>query len=356
MKQPVAGQPAKYAAESVERPVARPPDEHARDRVKQPVVSPPGKRAPSHVLRRIFNVTLTLVIVALAAIPAWSLYQRYIAVPWTRDCQVRANVIGIAPRISGPVIQVAIIDNQEVKKDDLLFVIDPTDYKAREDVAQAELQNAQANLKQKEQDFGRQKELYTRKVNTTADFQNAEDAMAAAQAQVASAKSNLNLAELNLSYTRITAPVDGLVTNMNISPGAYVSVGERLTALVDSHSYWIAAYFKETQLPAIKVGQKAKVSILGHQQTPLEGIVDSVGWGIYLDDGSVGPSNLLPTVSQTVDWVRLPQRFPVRIHVAANRDVPLRIGETVSVTMIPEAVSQSGPTPEAAAPKAPLPK
>ena len=354
MKQPVANQPVEHAAESAERPVANQPVEHAPERAKQPVVSPPVKHAPSHVLRRIFNITLTLVIVALAAIPAWALYQRNIAAPWTRDCQVRANVIGIAPRISGPVIQVAIKDNQEVKKDDLLFVIDPTDYKARVDVAHAELQNSQANLKQKEQDFGRQKELYERKVNTTADFQNAEDAMAAAQAQVASAKSNLNLAELNLSYTRITAPVDGLVTNMNISPGAYVSVGERLTALVDSHSYWIAAYFKETQLPAIKAGQKAKVSILGHEQTPLTGVVDSVGWGIYLDDGSVGPSNLLPTVSQTVDWVRLPQRFPVRIHVAANPDVPLRIGQTVSVTMIPETAGENRPSADTPAPKAPV--
>jgi multidrug resistance efflux pump len=95
---------------------------------------------------------------------------------------------------------------------------------------------------------------------------------------------------------------------------------------------------------------------LGHLQTPLEGIVDSVGWGIFLDDGSVSPSNLLPTVSQTVDWVRLPQRFPVRIHVTYNPGVPLRIGETVSVTMIPEAASPSGPTAETPAPSSPPPR
>ena len=286
------------------------------------------------MLRRIFNVALTLVIVGLAAVAAWTLYQRYLTVPWTRDCQVRANVIGIAPRVPGPVVQVAVRDNQEVKKDDLLFVIDPADYQAKLDIEQANVLNAQANLKQKEQDFGRQKELYERKVNTIADFQNAQDALAVAQAQVASAKSNLNLAQLNLGYTKITAPVDGLVTNMNISPGTYVSAGERLTALVDAGSYWIAAYFKETQLPAIKVGQKSKVTLLGHQQTPLDGVVDSIGWGIYLDDGSGGSSQLLPTVNQTVDWVRLPQRFPVRIHVVGSPALPLRIGQTVSVSMV----------------------
>ena len=170
-----------------------------------------------------------------------------------------------------------------------------------------------------------------------ADFQNAQDALTVAQAQVASAKSNLGLAQLNLGYTKITAPVNGLVTNMAISPGTYVSVGDRLTALVDTDSYWIAAYFKETQLPAIKVSQKARVTMLGYQDRPLEGVVESVGWGIFLNDGSGGASSqLLPTVSQTVDWVRLPQRFPVRIHVAQNAGVPLRIGQTVWVTMVPE--------------------
>lgn len=286
------------------------------------------------MLRRIVNVALTLVIVGMAGLAAWSLYQRYLAVPWPRDCQVRANVIGIAPRIAGPVIQVAVRDNQEVRKDDLLFVIDPADYQARIDVVQAEVLNAQSVLKQREQDFERQKTLYERKVNTIADLENSQAALAVAQAQVASATANLRLAQLNLGYTKITAPVDGLVTNMNISPGAYVSAGERLTALVDSNSYWVAAYFKETQLPAIKVSQRARVTVLGHAQHPLDGVVDSVGWSIHLEDGSGGASQLLPTVNQTVDWVRLPQRFPVRIRVVGHSDLPLRIGQTVSVTMV----------------------
>ena len=286
--------------------------------------------------RRIVNVALTLIVAAIAAFAAWTLYQRYLTVPWTRDCQVRANIIGIAPRIAGPVTQVPIKDNQAVKKDDLLFVIDPADYQAKVDIAQADVVNAGANLTQKQQDFDRQKTLFERKVNTIADFQNAQDALTVAQAQVASAKSNLALAQLNLSYTKITAPVNGLVTNMSISPGTYVSVGDRLTALVDTDSYWIAAYFKETQLPAIKVSQKARVTMLGYQNHPLEGVVESIGWGIFLNDGSGGSAQLLPTVNQTVDWVRLPQRFPVRIHVAIDSGVPLRVGQTVSVTMVPE--------------------
>jgi multidrug resistance efflux pump len=298
------------------------------------------------MMRRLFNLALALAVVGVAAFAAWRLYQRYLAAPWTRDCQVRANVVGIAPRVAGPIIRVAVKDNQEVKRGDLLFAIDPADYQARVDVAQGQVLNAQASLKQREQDLARQTELYKRKVNTVADYQKAQNALAAAQAEVTSAKANLELAQLNLSYTKLVAPVDGLVTNMNVSPGTYVSAGKQLTALVDSDSYWVAAYFKETQLPSIKVGQKAKVILMGHQKTPLEGVVRSIGWGIYRQDGSADPSGLLPAVNQTVDWVRLPQRFPVRIQVSPDPGVPLRIGQTVSVAMAPARGGDQAPSAE----------
>jgi multidrug resistance efflux pump len=122
----------------------------------------------------------------------------------------------------------------------------------------------------------------------------------------------------------------------------------QLIALVDISSIWIAGYFKETQLPHIQVGQKASVTVMGHEDQPFQGVVRSVGWGVYVQDGSsvatgfvlpVSGSNstaLLPSVSQTIDWVRLPQRFPVRIKVLGNSQVPLLIGQTVSVAMTPE--------------------
>jgi multidrug resistance efflux pump len=298
------------------------------------------------MMRRLFNFVLTLVIVAGAGFAAWRLYQRYITTPWTRDCQVRANVVGIAPRISGPVIQVAVKDNQEVKQGDLLFEIDPADYKAQVQIAQGQVLNAEANLKQREQEMARQKDLFERRVSAVQDYQNAQDNLSAAQAQAETARANLQLAQLNLSYTRISAPVNGYVTNMNISPGTYVSAGKQLTALVDTSSFWVAAYFKETQLPFIKVGEKAKVTLLGHREHPIEGEVRSIGWGIFVQDGSSDPSGLLPAVSQTVDWVRLPQRFPVRIQLAPDPGLPLRIGQTVSVAMRPNAASAQAPPAE----------
>jgi len=290
---------------------------------------------------RLLHYLITLVIVALAAWAAVSLYQQYIQNPWTRDCQVRANVVGIAPRVSGPIVQVAVHDNQEVQKGDLLFEIDPTDFQAQVDVADGQVQNDEATLKQQQQNLDRQTNLYKNHVTAQQDFQNAQDSFAAAQAQLISAKANLELAKLNLAYTKVFAPVDGYVTNMNTSEGTYVIAGKQLIALVDTGSFWIAAYFKETQLPHISLGQKANLTIMGYNNQPFQGIVRSVGWGIYVQDGSGSDTTgLLPSINQTVDWVRLPQRFPVRIQVLGKPPVPLRIGQTVSAAMTREV----GPT------------
>jgi multidrug resistance efflux pump len=169
------------------------------------------------------------------------------------------------------------------------------------------------------------------------DFQNAQDSFDAARAQLASAKANLELARLNLSYTKVFAPVDGYVTNMNTSDGTYVTAGIQLMALVDTSSYWIAGYFKESQLPHIQVGQKAIITMIGYERQPFQGVVRSFDWGIFVQDGSGSASTaLLPSVNQTIDWVRLPQRFPVRIHVLGPSPIPLRIGQTVSVAITPE--------------------
>jgi len=123
---------------------------------------------------------------------------------------------------------------------------------------------------------------------------------------------------------------------MNTSPGTYVTAGNQLMALVDTDSFWVAAYFKETQLPHIAVGQKAKLTFMGYPDQPFEGVVRSIGWGTYLQDGSDSAgSGLLPSISQTIDWVRLPQRFAVRIKVVGRPPVPLRIGQTVYAAMMP---------------------
>src|SRR6201984_1551243 len=284
----------------------------------------------------VFNVLITVIIVGLAIWAAVSLYSRYIENPWTRDGQVRANIVGIAPRVSGPIIQVRVRDNQPVRKGDLLFEIDPSDFQAQVDIAAGQVENDEATFKQQQQNLDRQTDLFRTHLNALQDFQNSQDSFAAARAQLASAMANLELAKLNLSYTKVFAPVEGYVTNMNTSPGTYVTAGVQLMALVDTSSYWIAGYFKETQLPHIKVGQKAIITMIGYENEPFQGVVRSLEWGVYVQDGSGSTSTqLLPSVSPTIDWVRLPQRFPVRIQVTGETPVPLRIGQTVSVATKP---------------------
>ncbi len=285
-----------------------------------------------------YRYLVTLIVVAVAGGVAWLLYQKYVTDPWTRDCQVRANVVGIAPRVSGPIINIPVHDNQEVKAGDLLFELDPADYKTALDSAKASVANGEANLVQKQQDLDREADLFQRRVTSKQEFQNAQNALASAKAQLDAARANLKQSELNLGYTKVYAPVDGYLTNVNTSPGAYVHTGDQLLALVDSSTFWIAAYFKETQLLSIKPGRTVKITLMGYHDEPFEGKVDSVAWGIFVQDGSSGTSTgLLAAVNQTVDWVRLPQRFPVRVKIIGKPPIPLRIGQTVTVAVLPKA-------------------
>ena len=283
-----------------------------------------------------YRYLVTLIAVAIAATTVWLLYRKYVTDPWTRDSQIRANIVGIAPRVAGPIINIPVQDNQEVKAGDLLFEIDPADYKTALASAKASVANLQANLLQKRQDLDREADLFAKNVDSKQLFQNAQNAHAEAQAELNAARANMEQAELNLSYTKVYAPVDGYLTNVNTSPGAYVHVGDQLLALVDSSSFWVAAYFKETQLVSIRPGRTVKMTLMGYHDEPFEGTIKSVAWGIFVQDGSGGaPTGLLAAVNQTVDWVRLPQRFPVRIKITGKPPVPLRIGQTVTVAVAP---------------------
>lgn len=274
---------------------------------------------------------ITSVVVVAALLAAMVMYHRYVTRPWTRDAQVRANVVGIACRVAGPIIRIPVKDNQQVRKGDLLFEIDPATYVANVNSSTGQLQQAQAKAVQSRQELDRQTQLYQTKVIDIKDLQNAQDSYVAAQADVAAAQAALDYAKLSLSYTTILAPVDGYLTNVNTSPGEFVTGGQQILALVDSNSFWVAAYFKETQLRHVVEGGKAAIRLMGHEGQPFEGLVESVAWGIFVPDGST--VQLLPDVSQTIDWVRLPNRFPVRIQVTGKPPVPLRIGQTASVAL-----------------------
>ncbi len=272
-------------------------------------------------------------VVAAALLVAVFLYARYTTRPWTRDAQVRANVVGIAPRVAGPVVRVAVKDNQAVAVGDLLFEIDPATFEAAAAAAEARVNQAKVAVTKARKIFSRQRDISEKEVDGSRDLEDAQDAVARVETELSAAVAELQKAQLELSSARVTAPVNGYITNLATSPGTYVAAGVELLALVDKDSFWIAAYFKETQLAHVRVGGTAKIILMGHESDPVVGEIESVGWGVFREDGAPA-ADLLPRVSQTVDWVRLPQRFPARVRIEGQPPVPLRIGQTASVVVV----------------------
>lgn len=281
-----------------------------------------------------YKVFITLGVVALAFTAALLMYGHYLTKPWTRDAYVRANVIGVAPRVAGPVIEIPIKDNQPVKKGDLLFRIDPRTFEAALEQAKGQLAQTVAKLADLEANAKRAVDLLQQNVISREQYDDQVQAFEAAKVDVEAAQAAVRNAELNLEFSTVVSPVDGYLTNINTSPGTYVAVGQQLLALVDTSTFWVAAYFKETQINHVQPGDTVRITLMGHNGQPFEGKVVSTAWGIFVQDGSTAGNQMLPDVQQTVDWVRLPNRFPVRVQVTGEPPVPLRIGQTASVAVV----------------------
>ena len=282
------------------------------------------------------KIFITLGIVVLALVTASLLYSRYLTKPWTRDAYVRANVIGVAPRVAGPIIEIPIKDNQPVKKGDLLFRIDPRTFEAALEQAKGLLAQTEAKLTDLEANAKRAVDLLQQNVISREQYDDQVQAFEAAKADVEAAQASVRNAELNLEFATVVSPVDGYLTNINTSPGTYVAAGQQLLALVDTSTFWVAAYFKETQINHVQPGDTVRITLMGHAEQSFGGTVASTAWGIFVQDGSTSGDQMLPNVPQTIDWVRLPNRFPVRVQVSGQPPVPLRIGQTASVAIVRE--------------------
>jgi multidrug resistance efflux pump len=282
------------------------------------------------------KIFITLGIVVLALVTASLLYSRYLTKPWTRDAYVRANVIGVAPRVAGPIIEIPIKDNQPVKKGDLLFRIDPRTFEAALEQAKGLLAQTEAKLTDLEANAKRAVDLLQQNVISREQYDDQVQAFEAAKADVEAAQASVRNAQLNLEFATVVSPVDGYLTNINTSPGTYVAAGQQLLALVDTSTFWVAAYFKETQINHVQPGDTVRITLMGHAEQSFGGTVASTAWGIFVQDGSTSGDQMLPNVPQTIDWVRLPNRFPVRVQVSGQPPVPLRIGQTASVAIVRE--------------------
>jgi len=359
-------------------------------------------------MSQIVKYVTTGIVLVVAVLFARSRYIENITNPWTRDGQVRAIVVQVAPRISGPIIDLPIDNNQFVNAGDLLFSIDPRTFEtavaqARADLAstgvdvdaltsqvgvaraavevarasigeaEAAIAQAEAQVENARSQFERQEEMLPTGATTQQTYDQANANYRTALAQESSAKVSLlqaeaslveaeasldetiaslgapgqdnprvlasaaalREAELNLEFTHVVAPVSGYITNLTLRKGSQAVANQPQLALIDVESFWIEAYFRESYLAGIEAGDRAVVTLMAYPRTPIEGRVESMGWGI--DNRTVGsPGNdLLPSPAPTFEWIRLAQRIPVRVIIdELPEGIELRVGTTASIQVL----------------------
>lgn len=252
----------------------------------------------------------TLLVLAVAAVAAWWMWNYYMQTPWTRDGKIRAEQVSITPQVSGTITALAVKDNQFVKAGQLLFRIDDTPYHIAVLNAEAQLAKAHTDLAKASDEASRRRRLSQNYISAE-DLDTANIGVKAAQAGVAIAEAQLAQAKWQLAQTTVSAPVDGWVTNLSARTGNYATTGQPIFALVDSHSFYAMGYFEETKLRHIHEGATAKI-VLYSSNVTLQGHVSSIGRAIY-DQSVETDSGLVPDIKPNVPWVRLAQRVPVRI-------------------------------------------
>ena len=285
--------------------------------------------------------TLTALILGCAVIAGVVIWNHYVTGPWTRDGQVLANVVNIAPEVSGRIIKLNVIDNQTVHRGDVLYEIDPVDYQVNVATAQANVNSKLADLKLKRAEQTRRQNL-TDLSTSQEELQTYSSGAEVAAAAYASALASLSQAHINLDRTHVLSPVNGYVTNLLLREGDYATTGARNITVLDSDSFWVAGYFEEVKLSGIHVGDPAMVALMGFR-APIRGHVESIARGI--DTPNTDPGQLgLATVSPVFTWVRLAQRIPVRIHIDQVPDnVHLAAGMTATVSVGPDTAGNAAP-------------
>jgi multidrug efflux system membrane fusion protein len=240
--------------------------------------------------------------------------------PRTDDASVTANIISIAPRVTGPIIQVNVRDDQYVKAGDLLFVVDPVPYQDEVDKVSAQLEQARDTL-------SREEPLLSKGFATQEQIDEARTSVLSGQAE-------LHSAQYDLKSCRVVAPVDGYTSNVNLSIGNFAHAGSPVITMVDASTWYVIANFRESLLNHIQVGSKATVYLMTRRGIPYQGEVVGIGSAVVPEEAPE-PSGV-PNVQRELNWVRLAQRFPVRIRLKAPpTEVGLRVGVTAIVTISP---------------------
>ena len=281
------------------------------------------------------RVVLTLLVVAFACVVVWRMTMYYMFAPWTRDGHIRADVVQIAPDVSGLIKQVDVRDNQPVTRDQVLFIIDQERFRLALRQAQAVVADRKETLAQAQRESKRNRglgNLVARELLEESQSRELRAQSALTEAEVA-----VDSAQLNLDRTVVRSPVDGYVNDRAPRVNEFVTAGKPVLSIVDSSSFHIDGYFEETKLDGIHVGQSVEIRVIG-DNARLRGHVESIVAGIEDRDRTSG-QNLLPNVNPAFSWVRLAQRIPVRI---VFDDVPadfrMIAGRTATVSIIADKV------------------
>ncbi|BCZ82224.1 secretion protein HlyD [Paraburkholderia terrae] len=276
------------------------------------------------------QILLTLIVVVIAAAVLWKLVDYYMFAPWTRDGHVRADVIQVAPDVSGLITEVKVVDNQQVKQGEVLFVIDQARYALALRNAQATAQQRRATLDQARREDARNRalgNLVAREV-----VEETHSRVETATAALADAEVAIDTARLNLQRTVIVSPVDGYLNDRAPRVGEYISAGRAVLSVVDMHSFRVDGYFEETKLHGIDIGQPVDIKVMGEPGV-LRGHVLSIVAAIE-DRDRKQSQNLLPNVNPAFSWVRLAQRIPVRVALdEVPADFRMIAGRTATVSV-----------------------
>ncbi|CUH44630.1 HlyD family secretion protein [Ruegeria atlantica] len=314
---------------------------------------------------KVVGAVVILSAIAVGLLLYWRHQERY---PSTDDAYVGANIIYVAPQVTGQVAEVLVIENQPVKTGDLLFTIDDTQFKASVDQAKANLDSAvqqaqsygtqiaaaqavvdstqsayntalsnlerakalfsdgdlaQASLDQTSSEFARAAAQLTTSQSALLALQSG---LAAKQDDILSSQAQVEIAQANQNWTKIFASADGWIANLTLRPGSSVSANAPQFSIVESSDWWVDANFKETSLPRIRPGQQVTVKIDMMPGVTLTGKVASIG------RGSGDTFSLLPSENASGNWVKVTRRFPVRVELDPT-DAPLRVGGSSKVTV-----------------------
>jgi multidrug resistance efflux pump len=289
------------------------------------------------VLHLLIKILVSGVLFGSAGYFGYGKYKEYFSNPWTRDAQVLAQVIQVTPRVSGTITHIAVKENAFVHQGELLFEIDDAPFKIKIEQIKAQLRREKITLKGAKIEYERVKKISQKDKGAISqkDLIRHEVNYHKSLANIDTLQEKLNNAKLNLTFTKVYASVDGYISNINFQIGSQAVANKPLVALVDSHSFWVGAYFRESMLAHIKPHDEAVVTLMAYEDTPLEGYVESIGWGIAPSDGNPGV-NLLPSIKPVFPWIRLAQR--VAVHVKLKEPLPpfvkLRVGLSASVQVL----------------------